>query len=78
MATTSTLRLRRNAAQLHALAEVERTIRATDPNSRRKYLREFTEAFQSYHSVLNAAQVRERLTSSSIVLVGDYHALPSS
>lgn len=78
MATTSTLRFRRNSAQLHALAEVERTIRATDPNSRRKYLREFTEAFQSYHSVLSPAQVREQLTSSDIVLIGDYHALPSS
>lgn len=78
MATTSNLRFRRNSAQLHALAEVERTIRATDPNSRRKYLREFTEAFQSYHSVLSPAQVREQLTASDIVLVGDYHALPSS
>jgi hypothetical protein len=78
MATTSTLRLRRNAAQLHALAEVERSIRASDPNSRRKYLREFTEAFQSYHSVLHAGQVRAQLAASDIVLVGDYHALPSS
>ena len=78
MATTSTLRLRRNAAQLHALAEVERTIRATDPNGRRKYLREFTEAFQSYHSVINGAQVREQLAASDVVLVGDYHALASS
>lgn len=78
MATTSTLRLRRNAAQMHALAEVERTIRATDPHSRRKYLREFTEAFQSYHSVITAGQVREQLAASDIVLVGDYHALASS
>lgn len=78
MATTSTLRLRRNAAQLHALAEVERSIRATDPNSRRKYLREFTEAFQSYHSVLTPEQTRQQLLASNIVLVGDYHALASS
>lgn len=78
MATTSTLRFRRNAAQLHALAEVERTIRATDPNSRRKYLREFTEAFQSYHSVLSTQQVRDQLAASDVVLIGDYHALPSS
>ena len=78
MATTTTLRLRRNAAQLHALAEVERTIRATDPNSRRKYLREFTEAFQSYHSVLTATQVSQQLAASDIILIGDYHALASS
>ena len=78
MATTSTLRLRRNSAQLHALIEVERSIRATDPNSRRKYLREFTEAFQSYHSVVTATQLRQQLAASDIVLIGDYHALPSS
>ena len=78
MATTTTLRLRRNAAQMHALAEVERTIRANDPNSRRKYLRDFTEAFQSYHSVLSPAQVRAQLVASDIVLVADYHALASS
>lgn len=63
---------------MHALAEVERTIRATDPNSRRKYLREFTEAFQSYHSVLSAEQVNEQLRKSDIVLTGDYHALATS
>src|SRR5581483_6214803 len=78
MASTTSLRFRRNAAQLHALAEIERSIRASDPNSRRKYLREFTEAFQSYHSVLNAEQVREKLTRSDILLIGDYHALPTS
>ncbi len=78
MATTSTLRFRRHAAQIQALIEVERSIRATDPNNRRKYLREFTEAFQSYHSVQSAAQVRQQLAASDIVLVGDYHALPSS
>ncbi len=78
MATTSTLRLRRNSAQIHALIEVERSIRATDPNSRRKYLREFTEAFQSYHSVLSSTQLHQQLAASDVVLVGDYHALPSS
>jgi hypothetical protein len=75
MATTATLRWRRSAAQLHALAKVEREIRATDPNGRRKYLREFSGAFPSYHSVLSQAQLEQTLTAADILLVGDYHAL---
>ena len=53
MATTSNLRLRRSAAQLHALAGVEREIRVKDPSGRRKYLRDFTQAFRSYESVID-------------------------
>ena len=78
MATTSALRLRRNAAQLHALAQVEREIRATDPNGRRKYLRDFNEAFPSYESVLQREQLDKCLADSETILVGDYHALPAS
>ncbi len=78
MASASTLRWRRSAAQLHALVQVEREIRATDPNSRRKYLRDFSEAFRSYQSVLNREQMEGMLRASGIILVGDYHALPAS
>ncbi len=77
MATTTALRLRRSAAQLDALAKVERQIRATDRNSDRKYLREFGEAFPSYHSVLSEPQLHQALAAADILLVGDYHALPS-
>jgi hypothetical protein len=78
MATTSTLRLRRSAAQLHALAQVEREIRATDHNGRRKYLRDFREAFRTYESVLTPAQLDSALCSADAVLIGDYHALPAA
>lgn len=78
MASASTLRWRRSAAQLHALAQVEREIRATDPNSRRKYLRDFTEAFRNYQAVLNREQLEGMLQGAGILLIGDYHALPAS
>jgi Haem-binding uptake, Tiki superfamily, ChaN len=76
MASAVNLRSRRSAAQLHALAGVERQIRAQDSHNRRKYLREFNQAFQSYDSVLDAQQFQSALAASDVVLVGDYHALP--
>jgi hypothetical protein len=76
MATTSILRLRRSEAQLHALAGVEREIRASDPNGRRKYLRDFSQAFRSYQSVINSGQLKAQISSADLILVGDYHALP--
>ena len=78
MASASTLRWRRSAAQLHALAQVEREIRATDPNSRRKYLRDFSVAFRNYQSVLSREQLQAMLRAAGILLIGDYHALPAS
>jgi hypothetical protein len=78
MATTTTLRLRRTVAQLDALAKVEREIRATDRYSDRKYLREFSEAYQSYHSVLSRSQLQQSLAPADVLLVGDYHALANS
>jgi hypothetical protein len=78
MASTANLRSRRSAAQLQALAGVEREIRAQDSHSRRKYLREFNQAFRTYESVMDAQQVQEALRAADIVLVGDYHALAAS
>jgi Haem-binding uptake, Tiki superfamily, ChaN len=78
MGSNSALRLRRSAAQLHALAQVEREIRATDSTSRCRYLRDFAEAFLSYERVLSAAELHDALCASDILLVGDYHALPAS
>jgi heme-binding uptake protein ChaN (Tiki superfamily) len=78
MATTGILRSRRSAAQLHAIASVEREIRTIDPASGRKYLRDFREAFCSYQKVLAASDVRREVAKAGIVLVGDYHALPNS
>ncbi len=78
MASTATLRSRRSAAQLHAIAGVEREIRASDHNGRRKYLVDFSEAFRSYESVLPPGKFPELLPQADIVLIGDYHALPAS
>jgi hypothetical protein len=69
---------RRSAGQLHALASLQREIQATDPNSRRKYLRDFSEAFRDYESVLSQDEVQAQLAKADVVLVGDYHALPGS
>jgi hypothetical protein len=78
MASMSNLRSRRSAAQLHALAGVEREIRVQDSHSRRKYLRDFNRAFRNYESVLDSEQLRDTLRSAEIILIGDYHALPTA
>ena len=78
MATTGILRSRRSDAQLHAIASVEREIRAIDPAAGRKYLRDFREAYRSYQKVLTPGDVRHQIAKAGIVLVGDYHALPNS
>src|SRR5437588_1363094 len=78
MASAVNLRIRRSAAQLTALAGVEREIRAQDSHSRRKYLREFSQAFRSYNSLLDSEQIQDALHSADIVLIGDYHALPAA
>ncbi len=78
MASTGILRSRRSAAQLHALASVEREIRAIDPAAGRKYLRDFRQAYRSYQKVLAPSDVRHEIAKAGIVLIGDYHALPNS
>jgi hypothetical protein len=78
MASTTNLRLRRSAAQLQALAGVEREIRTQDSQSRRKYLREFNRAFRGYKSLLDSEQLHKALQAADVVLVGDYHALPAA
>jgi hypothetical protein len=78
MASTVNLRSRRSAAQLHALAGVEREIRAQDSHSRRKYLREFSQAFRNYDSLLDSQQIQNALHAADVVLIGDYHALPGA
>ena len=78
MATTTSLRLRRNAAQLHALAGVTREIRSSDRNVRGKYLQNFVRAFPAYDSVIDAEQLAAQARSADVILIGDYHALPAS
>jgi len=78
MASTSTLGSRRNAAQLRALAGVERELRANDSSGRRKYLRDFRDAFRSYESAIDSQQLGRLVNAADIILVGDYHALPAA
>ncbi|MGH9544962.1 MAG: ChaN family lipoprotein [Terriglobales bacterium] len=78
MASTSSLRQRRSEAQLHALAGVEREIRINDPNGRRKYLQDFSQAFRSYQSVIDRQQLSEGVHAADLLLIGDYHALPAA
>lgn len=78
MATTSNLRIRRTEAQMHALIGVEREIRANDPNWCRKYLKDFSNAFRNYKSVLDEEQLAQAVKLADTVLIGDYHALPAA
>jgi len=77
MASSTHLRFRRSAAQLQALAEVEREIRANDHNGHRKYLQAFSNAFRRYECVLDPPQLRSLVNHADVLLVGDYHALPA-
>jgi Haem-binding uptake, Tiki superfamily, ChaN len=78
MAKSSARRIRRSAAQLHALANVERTISANDSVSRCRYLKDYAAAYQSYRSVLTAEQVNSDIRQADVVLIGDYHALSAA
>ncbi len=78
MASRSTLRWRHTAAQLYALERVQREIHATDPHFRRKYLRDFNEAYRTYDALLAPAEMNSVCNSADVLLVGDYHSLPSS
>jgi hypothetical protein len=78
MATSTNLGSRRNAAQMHALACVERELRAHDSSGRRKYLRDFSNAFPAYESVLDSEQLTAMVRAADVILIGDYHALASA
>ena len=69
---------RRSAAQMHAIAAVRREIISRDNSGGRKYLREYTQAFRSYDSVLSTEELETKIGGSDLLLVGDYHALPAS
>src|SRR5271156_6808824 len=63
---------------MHALACVEREVRANDSSGRRKYLRDFSGAFRAYDSIIDSHQLRTAAHSADVILIGDYHALPSA
>ncbi len=57
---------------------MEREIRAQDSHGRRKYLREFNQAFRNYDSLLDSEQFSAVLHAADVVLIADYHALPAA
>src|SRR5215469_15760679 len=69
---------RRAAAQMHALAAVRREIGSRDRASGRKYLQEFSQAFEDYERTLTSQELHDRVAAADIVLVGDYHSLAAS
>ena len=73
-----TLLSRRTEAQLHALAGVQREIGANDHNGRRKYLQDYTRSFRSYQAVISRDELITTVAAADVVLIGDYHALPSA
>jgi hypothetical protein len=62
---------------MNALAAVRHDIGSQDAGGGRRYLREFTQEFREYDSVLSQKQLQEKIAAADIVLIGDYHALPS-
>ena len=78
MKGTRAVRSRETAAQMHALAAVRREMRKRDSAHGRKYVREFTEAFRNYDSILSPEELDAKVASATTILVGDYHALPAS
>lgn len=77
MAKRSAQQLRRTAAQMHALAAVRDDIGSQERAPGQGYLREFTQHFREYDSVLSPNELRHRVAAASAVLIGDYHALPA-
>ena len=76
MSKLSTFRARRrSAAQKHALAPLRREIGAIDPLSRRKYVQEFTQAFQTYDHAISRDTLLRFCAEADTLLVSDFHAL---
>ncbi len=66
---------RRSVAQKHALAPLRREIGAIDPLTRRKYVQEFTEAFQRYERAISRETLLRFCAAADTLLVSDFHAL---
>src|SRR3954468_15404706 len=69
---------RPSAPQLHAVAALRRELAAADSCSQHPYLRDFREAYLRYETSITEAQLASELNTADVLLVGDYHTLPSS
>lgn len=80
MATTATFRGEARVARLgqrSAVARVEQAIRSAVREPRSTYLQEFAQAFRTFQAALTDAEVLARVCAADVVLIGDYHTLPS-
>jgi len=76
MAKLSTFRARRrSAAEKRVLLPLQRQIGSIDRLSRRKYLQDFSEAYQSYERVITKDALLDFCTKADALLVSDFHAL---
>jgi uncharacterized iron-regulated protein len=57
---------------------LKREISQIDPNTSRKYIREFTEEFRRLHEISSYDDLVIACFKADLIYVGDYHALPSS
>jgi len=64
--------------QLIAVAALRQELAASDPCTDHPYLCEFRAAYQDYESMMTETQLASELAAADVVLVGDYHTLPSS
>ena len=69
---------RPDVPQLHAVAALRRELAAADSCAHHQYLREFHEAYPRYETRLTEPQLAAELSRADVLLVGDYHTLPSS
>lgn len=69
---------RKSAAERRALLAVQRELRLIDSCSRTKYLKDFREAYRSYDRLLLHGEIESFAKECDILLIGDYHALPTS
>ena len=78
MAKLSTFRARRrSAAEKRALLPLQRHIGSVDRLSRRKYLQDFTEAYQTYERVISKEAFQRFCAEADTLLESDFHALDS-
>ena len=77
--TYSKQRLRQiTELQREAVRRIQTDIGEIHPSPSRKYIQEFTDEFGGFESVCDPAAVTRRALDSSLIWVGDYHALAKS
>lgn len=61
-----------------AVARLKKEIAGVDKNSRRKYIREYNEAFRTYDALSSHDDLVLTCSRADLIYIGDYHALPAA